>query len=99
MNRDMSSLGDRVSLLIKNCAGEVSSFFDIGGETCPVKGDTHFFSNRRESVFEDFQQYRIDFHGMPLVADVKDLSPALPSASSGSLEFAENAEKKSVGIA
>jgi hypothetical protein len=64
MNRDMSSLGDGFSLLIKNCTGKVSSFFDIGGETCPVEGDTHFFGNGRESVLEDFQQYRIDFHDL-----------------------------------
>jgi hypothetical protein len=50
----MGSIGNKISLLIKNSTGKVKAFFDIDRSRCILQGNSHFFRNKLKEIFEDF---------------------------------------------
>jgi len=63
MHRHVVAHGDHFATGVKDSAGVVAPFFDVGRERRPAQGCAHLLGNRVIEVLEDFQFDGIASHG------------------------------------
>ena len=69
MGRDVRGLGDEPPGTVKERAGEVEAFFDIGRITCALEGDPHFLGYAAETMAVELECDGIGNHDEAVVSD------------------------------
>ena len=59
MHRGMGGIRDQIAVRIKQGAGEVATFLDVGGDGGALQGSAHLLGNGAETIAEQRQLNRI----------------------------------------
>src|SRR5690348_718538 len=71
MHRHVVAHGDDLALAIKNGAGIVATFLDVGRERRTPERRAHLLSDGMVEVLEDFQFHRIAAHAAQFTGKIK----------------------------
>src|SRR5437879_8165400 len=98
MDRHVVALGKHVAAMIKDRAGVVTAFFDIGRKRCAFQRCAHFFRDRVKETLENFELDGICSHTSPFLFKKGDNSAFLHhSLSRTKFKYASTVHRKPGG--